>query len=435
MTTEPTRDKPEAPETRTPEGSTAPRSVPGLGGILLFATIWTAAAAAARLTTPPAWTGKPAGYPFENTAATLWYQATTYMPEQIGIVLAAIAAGAALGLAAKTSDTAYRAARRRILGFGVLATLALTFLGAGQPAAGVLAAVLVLAPTCRRPENADGKLIAICATGAVAGPLINLLKHRSDLMLQAAAYGEDRSRLLGWLSDAWAKELPWTGDWQLTEATQTWEGFASMRAGLMLPGLTTDIVTSTGWLAAAGVALGLWAATHGTGPTADRRTRLLGIAALATGACAYTLESGNGWIGLGPRLAEPLQNVTTLAWSWLIVTLAATAAAASTSPADDGRWTRLVGWTTKRLPIPGRRDPRAPLSPLAALAAAAAAYTAAIGAIHLTPWTSPTPLNSGTYGQFMGGMTILAALQGAAVAGITWYAVTTAARRRQSRIE
>ena len=115
----------------------------------------------------------------------------------------------------------------------------------------------------------------------------------------------------------------------------------------------------------------------------------------------------------------------------LIVTLAATAAT-SRNPADDGRWTRLVSWTRRRLWIPRHRDP---LTPLVALAAAGTAYTAAIGAIHLTPWTSPTPLNSGTYGQLMGGMTMLAALQGAAVAGVTWYAVARAARRRQSRTE
>ena len=434
MTAKPTREEPETPGAPAPGNPTEPRGAPGLGGALLFATIWTAGAAAARLTTPPAWTNTPAGYPFENTAATLWHQATTYMPEQIGIVLAAIAAGAALGLAAKTSDSAYRAARGRILGFGLLATLALTFVGAGQPAAGLVAAVLVLAPTCRKPENADGKLIAICASGAVAGPLFNVLKHRNDLQLQAAAYGEDSGRLLGWLSDAWAKELPWTGDWQLTEATRAWEGFASMRAGLMVPAVTTDIVTGTGWLAASGVTLGLWIAAHGTVPTGVRRTRQLAIVALATAACAYSLESSNGWTGLGPRLAELLRNVTTLAWSLLIVTLAANAAL-TRDPADDGRWSHLVRWAKERIKAPRNDAARTPLGPLAALAAAGAAYTAAIAAVHLMPWTSPTPLNSGTYGQFMGGMTMLTALQGAAVAAITWYAVASAARRRQSRTE
>ena len=71
----------------------------------------------------------------------------------------------------------------------------------------------------------------------------------------------------------------------------------------------------------------------------------------------------------------------------------------------------------------------APQTPIRCLAGAALAYGTAVTAINLTAWTSPTPLNAGTYGELGGALTARSGLKAAGAAAITWYAATAGANR------
>ena len=132
------------------------------------------------------------------------------------------------------------------------------------------------------------------------------------------------------------------------------------------------------------------------------------IGAVCAGA-AFMAGEATAWHGLGPRLAACLQPAAGLS-------LAALAAAGAAQPAPDGRRART-----------GRR---AGASAAACPVALGAGYLAAAVVVHLNPLTSPTPINSGSFGSVSDPTAWIAAVTGAAASTAAAAVIVSRADRR-----
>ena len=375
----------------------------------LCTVLITTAAQAEKLTRPPAWAHQPAGHPLNDEAAWWAYRLFAHVPELIGVFLAAFLAGSVIGSAPRTfaagSVRAFgRMSTETVILLGAAgALLYLGPAGAGTPVIGVLAACAALWPTCRNPHRADSTLLTFCCVAAVAAPVVLIFFDREEILYYSRLYNDDPAVLTAWTSDAWNRHVPWAGDAQAAQAMSSWTSWWNLQKTLLLTELTTKTVGWTGWLGGAGMTLGLINERDGVSAPNPTATVLSGAAALLAGLATIGLEAGNGYIGLGTRAAEATRPLTALLAGFTIVRC-------------------VQGIQTPNTPGPG---------PLQMMFAAILAYSTGIMLLYIVPATSPTPWNSGRYGELTGAETIAAAAAAAATAWITWTLVVAHAQPRE----
>ena len=408
--------------------TTAPR-LPGFRNLCLFTAVWAAAAAAARLSRPPALGEAPAGYPGGDhpNIANLAYNVLTYIPEETALVIAA----ALLGWAIATGiDECYTlgARRHRQAMMSMALTVPLVWpLGIGPALAGLAMASLVLWPTCIHPERATPQLVLLCGAAAVAGPLFNLFEHYDTLLEQGRQFGDDAGDLTGWASNAWQTNQPWAGEAQRAQTTGSWGGWWNLQTTLGFTKETSYRVYTATMLACTGLLLGLRIGSEKTPMTYAKaigtvhRQYLLLLGTIGAGTAATMLGIINEWEGVGPRLAATVSVVTALLAGRLIL---------ETPRVDETN--RLVA-ASRAVPAPGAGNDGPEASPgtvtemdiarrpLPHLGAALIAYAAGTVTIHLVPWTSPTPIGAGLYGNLDGAGTLAGIAVGATAATAAFF--------------
>ena len=153
---------------------------------------------------------------------------------------------------------------------------------------------------------------------------------------------------------------------------------------------------------------------------AVHRQYIILLGTIGAGTAATILNILNDWEGLGPRLATAVSVVTALLAGRLIL---------ETPRVDETN--RLV--TASRAPVgeAGNDGPEpSPATatetdiarrPLPHLGAALIAYAAGAAAIHLVPWTSPTPIGAEFYGNLNGAGTLAGIAVGATAATAAFF--------------
>ena len=432
-----------------------PRTPPRFRGLCLFAALWAPAAAGARLGRPPSLAGAPAGYPggdHPEIAAVLHY-VFMYISAETALVVAAAMLGWAFAAGVEECD-ALGARRHRRAAVALALAVPLTWpLGVGTAPAGLLAACVILWPTCLSPERATGQLVLVCAIAAVAGPAFNIVEHYGALLTQARQFGDAAGDPAAWTSPAWQTSQPWAAEAQRAQTTGSWSGWWSLQTTLGFTKASSYRVYTAGMLACTGLLLGLRMPARTT-PTASealaglRRQKLVLLAGAASGTAAVLLGVLNDWQGLGPRIAEALGVVTAVLGAHLILeTLrlddalyqSKTLRAIPDDPSirgEDAAAPEAPARTAAGPARPGADDEAdAARKPLPRLAGALAAYAAGAAAVHLAPWTSPTPIGAALYGQMDGA----GAAAGTAVAALgacaAWHAAAGLRRLRRISLE
>ena len=409
--------------------TTAPR-LPGFRNLCLFAAIWAGAAAGARLSRPPTLGEAPAGYPGSgdepNIADSLAYNVLTYIPEQTALVIAAALIGWAIAAGIDDCYTLGARRHRQVMMTVALATPLAWPLGTGLALAGLAIATFILWPTSLHPERATPQLALLCAAAAVAGPLFNLFEHYGTLLEQGRQFGDDAGDLTGWASNTWQTSQPWAAEAQRAQSTGSWAGWWNLQTTLGFTKETSYRVYTATMLACTGLLLGLRIGSEKTPMTyakaigAVHRQYLILLGTIGAGTAATMLNILNDWEGLGPRLATAVSVVTALLAGRLILKTPRVdetnrLVAASRAPAGEaGNDAPEPSPATATETDIARR-------PLPHLGAALIAYAAGAAAIHLVPWTSPTPIGAGFYGNLDGAGTLAGIAVGATAATTAFF--------------
>ena len=380
----------------------------GLQSTVHAAALWSAAAGAAALVHPPAAAWPAPGRADPDTAALIIHTILTAAPIGAATAAASFAAGHACA-----QDPEFRSKLLRVV---LPAGLLLGAAGGGTPLLAAGCAIALLGGTMRGEGAAARTTAGWAAAMAAAAPAGALALHAAGLWSASGAYGVPAGELMGWSSVHWNRDPSWAAAAQAAY-TQDWNAWADGRrlTGIAASARNLVLGTDSGLAAAAAAAAGA-AAAKGRGFALPRAVGKLTGAFTAAAAARTLAAAGSGWGGLGAalsRAAAPTTGIGAAIW--------AAAVFRRLGEKRGGNRRRGTGEKTRRGDERGRRNAERPeLKPKELALAWAGAYAAGTAAVLAIPWTSPTPINTGLYGQLTGLETLWAMAAAALAAEAIW---------------